>query len=192
MSLMGKYFFFALIALALLGAGILWMRHSAQPGNQNTNQNSLGNSQNNTQTFGTDQNNAGQSSSTPVSNTPVIEIHSANGGSMTVKDFTWNSQTVTSPHIPGHYFLAGGLDTTNAPYSIFFVTSDQSFTVTILQEPIGFVRQQAEQALSQILGVSAQSMCALRYSVLVPADVNQSYAGKNLGFSFCPGATPLP
>jgi len=46
--------------------------------------------------------------------------------------------------------------------------------------------------LLQQLGISEQDACRLRYSVSVPFSVNPLYSGKNLGFSFCPGATPLP
>jgi hypothetical protein len=136
------------------------------------------------------------SNSTSNNNTSSgsLAVSTRDGGSVTIKDFRASSSTVADQNNAGHYVLAGGLNpnTSTSPYSIFYVNADQSFNVTLLQEPIKLVRQQAEQFLMQELGLSQSDMCRLNYSVLVPYDVNQVYAGKNLGFSFCPGATQLP
>ena len=78
------------------------------------------------------------------------------------------------------------------PYVIEFVDSDQSFTVALMREPLSATRRQAESDLMQKLGITTQEMCGLRYVVLVSFDVNEGYAGRNLGFSFCPGAVRLP
>ena len=123
----------------------------------------------------------------------VVPVSSSQGGTVSVQDFRDDSGVVTSPNIPGHYFIAGGLNPndTGASFSTFYVDSDQSFTISLLAEPIGEVRKQAEQNLLQHLGISQSDACNLRYQVLVPYRVNSFYSGKNLGFSFCSGATPL-
>lgn len=122
-----------------------------------------------------------------------IIVGTEGGGSVQVNDFKNDSATVSDTNNPGHYYLAGGLDPTGSDvsYSIFYVESDQSFNITLLKEPIGETRIQAETELMQKLGISQSDMCRLRYWVGVPNFVNAIYSGKNLGFSFCPGATPL-
>jgi len=124
---------------------------------------------------------------------PYVAVAAQGGTAIRVKDFSKNPATVSTPTIPGHYFLAGGLDPsgTGAPFSTFYVNADNSFTVTILKEPLGETRKAAEQDLIQKLGISSIRMCNLNYWVGVPGYLNPVYAGKNLGFSFCPGATQL-
>lgn len=126
--------------------------------------------------------------------TSSVQVAIAGGRAITTSDFKSDPQTETSTNIPGHYYLAGGLDPvgSGAPYSIFYVDSDQSFTIDLLQEPLSQTRQDAEQVLMKKLGITTTYMCELRYTVLVPVSVNSFYSGKNLGFSFCPGAVVLP
>jgi tetratricopeptide (TPR) repeat protein len=81
--------------------------------------------------------------------------------------------------------------TFDAPYLIDYLSQTQAFNIMIYEEPIGEVRQQAEQYLEQQLGISQTDMCRLNYTVIAPNSVNQIYGGQNLGFSFCPGATQL-
>jgi hypothetical protein len=120
-------------------------------------------------------------------------VASQSSGSVEVQDFTKDPDTKTSPNIPGAYFLAGGLDPveTGATFSIMYVESDKSFTISLLQEPLGEVRRQAEASLLKKLNISEAAACNLLYTVLVPVRVNEYYAGKNLKFSFCPGAEAL-
>lgn len=139
--------------------------------------------------------NQGTTGTTPDSGqggdgTLTASVPSTVGGTIKIKDFTYSPETKKDPNNPGHYYLAGE-DTTTAPYSIIYSNSDQSFVVSLLKEPIGSVRSDAEQKLMTILGINKAQACALRYWVGVPNYLNPVYAGKNLGFSFCPGATQL-
>lgn len=120
-------------------------------------------------------------------------VAAMNGGEIPVKDFTKDPETASTPNIPDSYFLAGGIHPgdTDATYSIMYVKSDKSFTISLWSEPLAEVRRQAEAALIAKLGITEASACALRYAVLVPYRVNEYYTGKNLGFSFCPGAEAL-
>ena len=133
-----------------------------------------------------------QSSTTTVQG--QVAVSSASGGSMMVHDFTKDPRVIVDPRNAGHYHLAGGagLDQVGAPYLIVYVASDQSFTISLEKEPLLQTRLDAEMYLMQMLGISKRDMCLLRYSVLVPNDVNEFYSGRNLGFSFCPGATVFP
>lgn len=76
-------------------------------------------------------------------------------------------------------------------YAISYIAQDQSFTITLLKEPIGETRRTAEEDFRKRLGISISQACSLRYVVLVPWWVSDYYSGKNLGFSFCPKATVL-
>lgn len=126
-------------------------------------------------------------------NLSKIIVMTEGGNELRVRDFKNSRNTVTSTNIPGHYFLAGGTDPsgTGAPYSMFYVDIDGSFNITLLKEPLVETRFTAEQDLIQQLGISKERMCVLKYWVGVPVAINPVYAGKNLGFSFCPGATEL-
>ena len=95
----------------------------------------------------------------------------------------------------GYHMKEGFPDPTasdNPPYVISYIDSTQYFNIALLQEPIGSVREEAQQYLMQHLGISQDQMCRLNYMVSVPDRVNSQFSSKNLGFSFCPGATVLP
>jgi hypothetical protein len=52
-------------------------------------------------------------------------------------------------------------------------------------------RAAAEKMLKDRLGLDEHTLCGLVYGVYVPDQLNAVFSGKNLGFSFCPGATQL-
>ena len=122
--------------------------------------------------------------------TDTMVVPATQGAPIEINDITKREGVVEDSANPGIYYLAGA-SPTEETYTISYLSSDESFTVSVLSEPIGNVRQLAEQDLLNQLGISEYDACRLRYVVLTPASVNPLYAGKNLGFSFCPGATPL-
>lgn len=81
--------------------------------------------------------------------------------------------------------------TDNPAYLIAFYAPDQSFLVTLFAEPLAETRRAAEADLLARLDISNDDACRLKYSVITPQWVNTFYAGKNLGFSFCPGSPAL-
>jgi len=120
-----------------------------------------------------------------------------------VKDFLANGVTFRDPANDGTYFLAGKLDyclengtcpdTSTPTFSIMYLEADQSFSVSLNDEPLKDVRNAAERYLMTALGISEQEMCALNYALGTTVSVNEAYGSvTNLGFSFCPGAVPLP
>lgn len=129
----------------------------------------------------------------------TISIATSDGGSVQVKDFKKDPATTQDSINSGHYYVgphpyAGFADPTassNPLYVIEYIDADQTFTIGLLQEPIATTRQDMEQFLMQKLGISQDLMCLLKYTVSVSWRVNPLYAGSDLGFSFCPGATPL-
>lgn len=139
---------------------------------------------------------------TPVMADPARSYTLATNDSGLLKtlDFVAHVTTVPDPLTKGYYYLGyhvyeGVPDTTvttDPPYIITYMSGTQFFNVSLLQEPLGTVRQMAEQYLLARLGVSPKELCRIKYTVGVPWRVSQVYASRNLGFSFCPGATQLP
>lgn len=111
----------------------------------------------------------------------------------TVIDFRDDGITIPDPNNEGLYFVSGGTQPTEtgAPYSIIYSDADQQFTITLLKEPISETRVAAETELMKRLNLSEDLMCRMKYWVGVPYSYNEFYAGRNLGFSFCPGAVQI-
>mgnify|MGYP000294716410 CR=1 FL=1 len=130
-----------------------------------------------------------QTVQTETSNTIVVK--GSDGEQITVNDFYQWEITVQDPNNPSYYYL-DGIGDDGIPFDILYGELDQSFTIRLKAEPLSQAREQAEQVLMKILGIPESSMCQLHYLVLVPYRINSVYAGKNLGFSFCDGATVLP
>ncbi len=123
--------------------------------------------------------------------TPKLSIKSDSGNEILVNNFLASSVAQADPDNEGYYNL-GAILTENAPYRITYISATSYFNIGILEEPLGSTRVQAETYLMNVLGISQQEMCSLKYSVSVPNDVNSVYSGMNLGFSFCPHAVKLP
>ena len=121
---------------------------------------------------------------------PHASVVLRTGETVQVNIFKNAEETKEDKNNPGHYYLAG-TNTVTAPYTILYTEKDQSFNITLFEEPIAATRNQAEQKLLNILGINQEDACYLHYWVGVPYGINPVYAGKNLGFSFCPGATEL-
>ncbi|PIT91482.1 hypothetical protein COU17_00655 [Candidatus Kaiserbacteria bacterium CG10_big_fil_rev_8_21_14_0_10_49_17] len=121
----------------------------------------------------------GQTITAPDFRTPENQISS------TTQVIGVNNTVIT---YPPDYLIAGGKE---EAYSVIYVGLDRSFTVVLQQEPLAEVRKEAENALLKALGISPDLACALPYLVAVPYEVNAFLYNKNLGFSFCEGATTL-
>ncbi len=129
----------------------------------------------------------------------TVSLSGSSGEVLTVKNFLSDTTTVKDPVNDGYYNLGYHTfssiskppATPNPPYTITFVADTNFFNITLLAEPIGAYRQQAEEYLRGHLGISEADMCRLKYTLAVPGFVNENYSGSNLGFSFCPGSVPL-
>jgi len=129
-----------------------------------------------------------------------LTVAANGGGTMVVRDFMKDKDTYKDPanagqQYLGYHFQEDPTDTSaseNPPYVIDYFTQGGYFNIVLYQEPLGAIRQQAQQDLMQRVGLSQVQMCNLKYTISAPNSVNQAYAGVNLLFSFCPGATVLP
>lgn len=146
---------------------------------------------------------------TPIQDHPTTQVQRTmsltdqNGNPIVVNDFINNGITIQDMANPGRYLLAGNLGYCLAnpeecqagearSYNIYFDSEMQSFVMVIIEEPIGEIRHEMEQLLLSTLGITEMQLCSLNYYVGVTSELNEQFAGKNLGFSFCPGAVVLP
>ncbi len=121
------------------------------------------------------------SSTFPTSTTITI---GTSKGSVTVNNFYRNPSLVT-PDAETVLIIA-----TNS-YNLAYNTTDSSFTIGLLSEPLAAARTAAEAGLLQTLGISQADACRLNVAVYVPGSIDGDHAGINLGLSFCPGAIGL-
>lgn len=130
----------------------------------------------------------------------TMPLRTFNGKTLMVRNFKADSTTIADSINKGNYFLGphpyeGVTDPTassNPPYVINYNDKTQSFTISLLQKPLGATRQAVEQSLLHSLNLTQDQLCQLNYTVATPTYVDGTYAGIDLGFSFCPGATQLP
>ena len=57
--------------------------------------------------------------------------------------------------------------------------------MSINKEPVEANRRAAEKRLLEILGVSQDQACKLNVYVGISKDIDESYAGVNVGLTFC-------
>ncbi|MEK7604636.1 MAG: hypothetical protein AAB442_02470 [Patescibacteria group bacterium] len=142
-------------------------------------------------------------STTGVNGSGTIAVGTLGGGTLVTMDFTHNGVTIPDTTNKGRYLLAGDLgycvtDSSacqagaESRFNIVYDSNYGSFTIALLVEPLGQTRRAAEQFLMTTLGIGQKDMCRLNYYVGTTVGINETYSTKNLGFSFCPGATPLP
>lgn len=148
---------------------------------------------------------------TPVSGTstnssgaiPTFSLTAQDGSVVSALDFIHNGITIPDKANLGRYLLAGNLGycildpqkcqaapATN--FTVYYDSGMKSFLIDLAEEPIGQARLDMEQFMLTTLGLTQTQLCSLNYFVGVTIYVNSQYTGKNLGFSFCPGATVLP
>lgn len=133
----------------------------------------------------------------------TMTIADFEGRPIVTNDFINNGVTIPDGANKGRYLLAGQLGYcvedpapcragTETDFNIYYDSQDEAFTIALLAEPLGQTRLGIQTYLARTLGIGEQDMCRLEYYVGTPSDVNSFFTGKNLGFSFCPGATRLP
>lgn len=138
--------------------------------------------------------------SSPEAGTIVL---TAQDGTVTARDFIHNDVTIPDDSNDGNYLLAGNLGyclsdpqkcqaASATDFSVYYISASQLFVIDLTREPLGQARLAMEQFMMTTLGLTEQQMCNLNYLVSVTKYVSEQYTGKNLGFSFCPGATVLP
>lgn len=145
----------------------------------------------------------GSATSSSSGSTKTMAVGALDGGTVITNNFIHNGVTLSDASNKGRYLLSGNLGYcisdpkkcqagTQTDFNIFYDSTYGSFTIGLLNEPLGQVRFSAEQSLMNTLGITQKDMCRLNYYVGTTYLVNTAYSDRNLGFSFCPGATTLP
>lgn len=122
--------------------------------------------------------NYASSTAFPTSTTIVIGTPQ---GSVTVKNFYKNASLIT-PDAQSILIVA------SPSYNIAYSVPDSSFSIALLSEPLAAARTAAEAAFLNVLGIDQTNACRLTVYEEVPSALSATYAGENLGLSFCPGA----
>lgn len=117
-----------------------------------------------------------------------LQVMLTDGTKTSIPDFTKQNQPPIAGPDTG-YQVAGSVD---GAYQTLYFPQDSYFLISLLGEPLGQNRIAAENALRDKLGLSDEQLCKLNVEVRTTSGVNDTYAGKDLGLSFCPGATKLP
>lgn len=119
------------------------------------------------------------------SSVPSFTVRNEEGQPVTVPDF----RNTPQPERAGNdlYQVAVGQD-----FQIIYFPNDSYFLVSLTAEPLKDARLNAESALISALQLTADELCALSISVQTSADVNEFYAGSDLGLTFCSDYIALP
>ncbi len=125
---------------------------------------------------------------TPVAVGETVSLTLKDGTSAAVQPFIVSGQPEWASDTNG-YQVTTDEETT---YSILYYPNTTGFLVSLLAEPLGASRLAAEKELKAKLGLSTTQICELQVQVFTSISVNETYAGQDLGLSFCPGAVKLP
>ncbi len=132
---------------------------------------------------------AGLSNGASGSATSTVNIPSGDtitlgtsGGSVTMNNFYKNAYYITQNQ-------QNVVIQQTSTYDIVYNASDGSFTFGIFSLPLAVVRQAAEAAFLNSLGISEQDACKLGVYEVVSGSIFNQYPGKSFPLSFCsPGA----
>jgi hypothetical protein len=124
---------------------------------------------------------------------PHIQIRTVSGDLLTVPDFIKGHEAVELPN--GKYYSVYGPEYSSEGFTFAITYSEPAseFLVTLIAEPIGSARLEAERYLRGMLMLTDEELCSLNIAVTVTPNINEAYSQyENLGLSFCPRAVQLP
>lgn len=124
-------------------------------------------------------------------NLEKIQLPTVDGTGVYVNNFLPPGATLESSDGGDIYITQDSASPEEDLYRLSFYMPSQNFSVILLKEPLREIRRFAESDLIEKLGISERDACRLFYFVSTHTEVSPFYAGKNLGFSFCPGSIQL-
>ncbi len=93
----------------------------------------------------------------------------------------------------GSYLISGSaVPNETEQYQILYYEPDQSYMISLIKKPLRVARLEAEAALKQRFGWDDTEICTKPVMVTVAYDTDQTFSGRNLGVSMCPGSVELP
>jgi hypothetical protein len=127
-------------------------------------------------------------STSTASSTGGISLHLKDGSYVGVQNFVATTQPEWANPTYGYQVTQDD----SASYSILYYPNNSGFLISLLKEPIGQSRLEAERFLKRKVSLTPDQFCKLHVQVFTSVDVNGNYAGQDLGLSFCPGSVKLP
>lgn len=130
---------------------------------------------------------------TSVSLENKMSIRTTGGGTLQIPNILKGHEPIVASN--GRYYDLYGPEysTEGFTFSVQYSESDSEFLISLINEPIGEARRDAEKYLRNTLMLTDAQLCELVTAVTVTPDVNESYSTyANLGLSFCPGSVKLP
>lgn len=128
-----------------------------------------------------------------VSTGKYIPIRTSSGAVTSVPDFLQGHEAVELPN--GKYYSVYGPEYSSEGFTFAITYSEPAseFLVTLIAEPIGSARLEAERYLRGMLMLTDEELCSLNIAITVTPNINEAYSQyENLGLSFCPRAVQLP
>jgi hypothetical protein len=128
----------------------------------------------------------------------VLTIQGRGGEKFTVPNFFQSGVAKEDVMNKGTYYLGNVLPVDITPgfkmpsYTVTYYPSSHYFNVVLYTKPLRQARNDAETFLRKTLNMQLSNLCSLDYSVSVPGFVDKEYTSRDLRFSACPSATPLP
>ena len=128
-----------------------------------------------------------------VSTVVQIPIRTSSGAVVSVPNFLQGHEAMELPN--GKYYSIYGPEYSSEgfTFAITYAEPASEFLVTLLSEPIGVARSEAERYLKGMLTLTEEELCGLNIAVTVTPNINEAYSQyENLGLSFCSRAVKLP
>jgi len=123
---------------------------------------------------------------TNIKDEKKIQIKTTDSGLLSVKDF-YQSPFTKIIDKDNDAIISKGIN-----YMIQFYAKYQSFNIVLTGGDLHVVREEAENAFLDTLGITKDEACQLYVSLGTPYYVNVKTAGVEYGLSFCPNGKPLP
>lgn len=124
--------------------------------------------------------------------TEALLLPTLNEQKITTSDFRRQEDIAATKSAGVYTLFAPKNEKGDTLYAALYFEEDNSFLITLFEEPLGKYRKEAEGKLVSLLGIPKEAACLLRYGVYVSKYASEFLAGENLGFSFCTGAVALP
>jgi hypothetical protein len=122
-----------------------------------------------------------------------LQIRTVTGSLLSVPDFRKGHESYELPN--GKYYAIYGPEYSpeGFRFTVTYSEPNSDFLITLIEEPIGAARLEAERYLRGMLMLTDEELCALNTAITVTPNVNEAYSQyENLGLSFCPRAVKLP
>lgn len=119
----------------------------------------------------------------------IIPVRTVAGDTVPVRDF--RKDQFVEAIADNTYILRDTTSPNTATFEVLYFGSDGHIVISLRKEPLRDTRIIAETALMRHLNTTHEELCNFAISVRVARDINEFYAGQELGVSNCPRSQPL-